>query len=105
MKKYRYTNVPSILQGEVPETEAYSYVSGLHTNIEFHHIMNGTKHFRKLSEEHGLWIWLTRAEHDKLHHTPEGIAYQLTLKQECQALFEKRYSRDRWMRLFHKNYL
>lgn len=103
--KYRYTNVPSILQGDVPESEAESYISGLHTNIEFHHIMNGTKYSRKLSEQYGLWIWLTKQEHENLHGTKEGAALQRTLKQECQALFEMEHPREMWIRLFHRNYL
>lgn len=101
--RYRYTDVPSVLQGDVPESEAFSFLSGATGKIDFHHIMNGSK--KKLSEEYGFWIWLTRAEHTKLHNTPEGIAYQRTLKQKCQIAFEKEHPRSMWMELFGKNYL
>lgn len=101
--KYRYTNIPSLIQGEVPESEAYCYLSGLHTNIDFHHIMNGA--YRKKSEKYGCWVWLNHQVHDKLHSTPEGKKWERTLKQECQRAFENRYSREKWMKEFHRNYL
>lgn len=100
--RYKYTDVPSVIQGDVPEDEAVSFVSGLPCR-EFHHIMNGA--FKKLSEEYGFWIWLTREEHNKLHFTKEGIQYQWTLKQKCQIAFERQHPRSMWMRLFKKNYL
>lgn len=103
--KYRYTNVPSVLQGDVPEVEAESFVSGQTSNLDFHHIFGKTKYYKKLSEQYGFWIWLTRSEHDKLHHTAAGVAYSKTLKQQCQELFEMEHSRSMFIRLFGKSYL
>lgn len=103
--KYRYTNVPSVIQGDVPETEANSFVSGRTNSIEFHHIFGKTKYYKKLSEQYGFWVWLTLEEHDKLHHTAAGVAYNKTLKQQCQELFEMEHSRSMFIRLFGKSYL
>lgn len=103
--KYRYTNVPSVIQGDVPEAEASSFVSGRTDSIEFHHIFGKTKYYKKLSEQYGFWVWLTLEEHDKLHHTPVGVAYNRTLKQQCQELFEMEHSRSMFIRLFGKSYL
>lgn len=103
--KYRYTNIPSVLQGDVPEWESRSYLSDRKGQCDFHHIFGQTKYNRKLSEQYGFWIWLTREEHMKLHGTPEGIQFGITLKQECQQIFELNHSREMWMRLFKKSYL
>lgn len=103
--RYRYTNVPSVIQGDVPEDEAWCFVTGHTGEMEFHHIMNGNKKSKRLSEEYGFWVWLEHDAHDRLHHTPEGIAYQRTLKQKCQIAFEREHPRSLWFRLFHKNYL
>ena len=103
--KYRYTNIPSVIQGDVPEAEASSFVSGRTDSIEFHHVFGKTKYYKKLSEQYGFWIWLTLDEHDKLHHTPVGVAYGRTLKQQCQEIFEMEHSRSMFIRLFGKSYL
>lgn len=105
--KYRYTNIPSVLQGDVPEWESYSYMDETRTVCEcdFHHIFGQTKYKKKLSEQYGFWVWLTREDHDNLHHTPAGKQYEKTLKQQCQEIFEMSHSREMWMRLFHRNYL
>ncbi len=102
-KRFRYTDVPSLIQGDVPADEAWCYLSGLHTNIEFHHIMNGT--FREKSEKYGCWVWLNSTVHHKLHHTPEGKQWGRSLKAKCQLAFENKYSRELWMREFKKSYL
>lgn len=103
--KYRYTNAPSVLQGDVPEDEQYSFVSGRHTHCDFHHIIGKNKYYKRLSEQYGFWIWLTPEEHDNLHHTAAGVAYSLTLKQQCQEVFEMEHSRKMFIRLFGKSYL
>lgn len=103
--KYRYTNIPSVLQGDVPEMECKSFISDRTDSIEFHHIFGKTKYYKKLSEQYGFWIWLTRDEHDKLHHTSAGVQYSRTLKQQCQEIFEMDHSRSMFIRLFGKSYL
>lgn len=104
-KRYRYTNVPSVLQGDVPEDEAWCFFSGHTYDIDFHHIFGKTKQYKKRSEQYGYWIWLTHEEHDKLHHTSNGKKKEKKLKQECQKVFEKDHSRSEFIRLFGKNYL
>jgi hypothetical protein len=102
--RYKYTDVPSVLQGDVPDEEAVSFLSGYPCR-DFHHIFGKTKYYRRLSEQYGFWIWLTRSEHDKLHHTPAGKQYERTLKQQCQELFELEHPRSMFIRLFGKSYL
>lgn len=103
--KYRYTNIPSVLQGDVPEWESRSYLSDKEGDCDFHHIFGQRPMQKKLSEQYGFWIWLTREEHDRLHHTPQGVIYNNSLKQQCQEIFEMSHPRSMWMRLFHRNYL
>ena len=106
--KYLYTNIPSVLQGDVPYEERHSYITqktAYTDTIDFHHIFGKTKYYKKLSEQYGFWIWLTRDEHDKLHHTSAGVQYSRTLKQQCQEIFEMDHSRSMFIRLFGKSYL
>ena len=102
-KRFRYTNVPSLIQGAVPEDEAWCYLSGLHTNIEFHHIMNGP--YRKKSEKYGCWVWLNSTVHFNLHNTREGKQWERSLKAKCQLAFINQYSMELWMDTFHRSYL
>lgn len=103
--KYRYTDVPSVLQGDVPEEEQRSYLTNKRAQCDFHHIFGQNKYKKRLSEQYGFWIWLTREEHDKLHHTPVGVQYNQTLKQECQEIFEMEHPRSMFIRLFGRSYL
>ena len=102
--KYRHTDTPSLLQGDVPDGEEVCFITGLETHCEFHHVMGGNKIMRKRSEAIGAWVWLSVEEHHNLHSTPEGAALEKKLKELCQIEFEKKHSRKEWMGLFHKNY-
>ena len=101
--KYRYTDVPSLLQGDVPEDDAWSYLSGVHTSLDFHPIMNAA--LKKKSEKYGCWVWLDHNLHDSIHSTYTGKAIEKSLKARCQAEFEKKHGHDLWMKEFKKNYL
>lgn len=80
------------------------YLTGRRDNLERHHIMAGVAN-RKISEQYGLWVWLT---HDA-HTGPDGAQYNpelsLILKRDAQRAFVSIYGRALWMRLFGKNYL
>ena len=102
-KRYRHTDVPSIFQGDVPDGEEIDFVTGLQCDCDFHHVMNGA--YKHKAEQDGFWVWLTREHHDHLHNTPEGIAYQKSLKAKCQEYYERHHTREQWMKRYKKNYL
>ena len=101
--KYRHTNIPSLLQGDVPDGEEIDFLSGSPMHCDFHHIMNGP--YKKKAEEDGCWIWLSHEAHMKLHSTAEGAQFQYTLKQKCQIAYERIHTREMWVRRYHRNYL
>lgn len=72
---------------------------------EEHHVMHGTAN-RRLSEHYGLKVYLCPYHH---RAGPEAVhRLQQTdqlLKQEAQRIFEQKYSREKWMEVFKKNYL
>lgn len=72
---------------------------------EEHHVMHGTAN-RRLSEHYGLKVYLCPYHHrtglEAVHMSPRT---DLLLKQTAQRIFEKKYSHERWMEVFGKNYL
>lgn len=81
------------------------FFCGKRTGLERHHVMSGTAN-RKLAEKYGLWIWCC----DFHHLDPkEGVQYNREkadrLKAMAQIAFESRYSHEKWMETFRKNYL
>lgn len=73
--------------------------------LERHHVMHGTAN-RAKAEEWGLWVWLCHK-----HHTGGTEAVHLNRKMDlelirmAQRVFERQYSREKWMEEFGKNYL
>ena len=100
--RYRYTDVPSLLQGDMPEDEAECYRCHKY-GCEFHHIMNGTSS-RKDAERTGAWVWLCPKCHHWAHDTGEGVRYLRELKEKAQSKFLETHSLAEWMAIFHKNY-
>ena len=103
MKRYRYTDVPSLLQEDRPEDEAQCYRCKLEGQMQFHHILNGS--LKRASEEIGAWVWLCPACHDWVHSTGDGVWFQRIMKATCQERYEENHTREEWMALVHKNYL
>lgn len=82
------------------------YYDGLpHTGLHKHHVMFGTGS-RKLSEHYGLWVWLCVAHHE---YGPEAVhsnrKVRVMLCQEAQRVFEQKYSHEKYMEVFGKNWL
>lgn len=81
------------------------YISGRKDNIHIHEVYFGTAN-RKKSIEYGCCIPLTGDLHNQ---SDKGIhfnkALDITLKQEMQKAFEEKYSHEKFMAVFHKNYL
>lgn len=79
------------------------YICG-DTNTEEHHVMFGTAN-RKISDKYGLTVRLCPLHHRgnvSPHHNRE---LDLILKEIAQTKFETKYSHEKWMELFGRNYL
>lgn len=84
--------------------EKECYVCGGMRDLERHHVLGGTAN-RKLSEKHGLWVWLCREHHTGKYGAQYDNALNLRLKQEAQRAFEALHGHEQWMQIFRKNYL
>lgn len=100
--RYRHSDVPSLIQGDVPEDEQYCFICG-ESPCDFHHLLNKTE--KKFSECAGAWVWLCRGHHCWIHDTAEGQKRWREWKSQAQAEYEKTHSRDEWMNGSHRNYL
>ena len=74
-------------------------------HVAEHHIFYGSAN-RKKSEEYGLKVYLCGPHHnlsnDGVHFNP---TLDLLLKKFAQKKFEEKYSHEKFMEVFHKNYL
>lgn len=72
---------------------------------EEHHVMHGTAN-RKLSEHYGLKVYLCPYHH---RNGPQAAhrcrQTDILIKQAAQRVFERKYSPEKWMEVFGKNYL
>lgn len=86
------------------QSEKKCYITGSTLNLHRHHIMFGP--YRKKAEHYGLWVWLRSDWHIQ---TPYAVhndrALDLSLKKAAQKAFEKKYSHEKWMAEFKRNYL
>lgn len=78
---------------------------GTTINLHCHHVFSGTAN-RKKSEKYGMKVWLCARHHNM---SAEGVHFDKQfndeLKQYAQIAFEKKYSHEKFMQEFHKNYL
>lgn len=91
---------PSIVQ-----TDKRCYMTGYEGNLDRHHIFRASR--RKLSEKHGLWVWLKHDVHMALHdHRKPYDGLENYLKEVGQRAFEKNGgTREEFMQIFGCNYL
>lgn len=70
-----------------------------------HHIFHGPN--RHVSERYGMTVMLCRDCHlgTKGVHGRDGHALDELLKREGQSRFEKKYSREEFMRAFGRSYI
>ncbi len=75
-------------------------------NIEEHHIFFGQAN-RKLSEKHGLKVWLCPTHHRGTIgvHGRDGHKLDIELKELGQKAFEWKHTREEFIKIFGKNYL
>lgn len=74
--------------------------------LDRHHFIHGTAH-KKKAERYGLWAYVCRERHhvygkDAPHANME---VDKILKGIAQKEFEKKYSHEKWMEVFGKNYI
>lgn len=69
--------------------------------VEKHHIYKGVK-CRKIADKEGLWIWLCREHHNKIHQDRDC---DLLLMKLGQQKFEETHTRDEFREKFIKSYL
>ena len=86
----------------IMQKEKKCYVSGAEFNLDEHHALGGVAN-RKLSEKYGLKVWLRHDIHMDLHDRNKELEIQI--KKDAQRAFEKKYSHEKWMKTFGKNYL
>ncbi len=70
-----------------------------------HHIFYGTGN-HKMSEKYGMKVYLCCRHHedsrDGVHHNRKNDEY---LKRHAQTIFEEKYSHEKFMEVFGKNWL
>lgn len=75
------------------------------TGLEEHHVMSGTAN-RRLAERYGLKVYLCVPHHrdgrEAVHNNEEN---RKLLQIEAQKAFEKKYSYEKWMEVFGRNYI
>ena len=72
-------------------------------NLQKHHVFGGAN--RDLSEKYGLWVWLCVP-----HHTGSNEAVhlnrktELLLKKYAQVRFERKHTREEFIKIFGKSW-
>lgn len=93
----RYYNDISIM----PKSHLYSNIKV--KELEKHHIFGGVAN-RPKSEEYGLFVWLTKEQHQFLHDNPLEM---IKIKKIAQATFMEYYNKsvEEFIDIFGRNYL
>ncbi len=93
----RYYNDISIM----PKSKLYSTIKI--KGLEKHHIFGGVAN-RPKSEEYGLFIWLTKEQHQYFHDNPLEM---IKIKKIAQATFMEYYNKsiEDFIDIFGKSYL
>jgi hypothetical protein len=79
------------------------FLCGSSQNIEKHHIMGNAT--RDKSEKMGVWVYLCRSCHDRIHFSKDSRKMMDSLRAKAQSKFEETRTREEWMKDFHRNYL
>lgn len=89
------------------EAEKMGYYGELpHTGLHKHHFIHGTAN-KKQAERYGLHAYLcVKRHHIYGPESPHGNGeVNKKLQQIAQRAFEKKYSREQWMKTFGENFL
>lgn len=87
----------TIIFGDQEDT---CYICGRYGKMQTHHCLHGIR--RKKADEFGLTVHLCPMCHKELH---DNGYYDLTLERVAQKAFEKKYSHEKFIEVFGKNYL
>ena len=86
------------------QNEKECYITHSKFNLHCHHVYAGSN--RKNSDKYGCWVWLRADWHNM---SSKGVHFNrqldLKLKQDMQRAFEEKYGHDKFMEVFHRNYL
>lgn len=88
------------------QDEKECYICGEKTNLHDHHIYFGAN--RKISEQNGFKVWLCGYHHNQSNqgvHGKNGKMLNLTLKKQCQWVYEQTHSREEFIKLIGRSYL
>lgn len=85
------------------QEERRCWVCGKTVTLERHHVMDGS--WRKLSERHGLTVYLCREHHTGDTGVHQNRALDLQLREYTQRRFEAVHGHEEWMRIFGRNYI
>lgn len=89
----------------IKQTEGQCFLCGRTGYLEEHHIFFGEKH-RRLSEKYGLKVRICpnchRDSQDGVHSSREKAD---ELRRIGQRAFEEKYGREKFLKVFGKNYL
>lgn len=90
----------------IQENADYCFVCGRYGQTERHHAIFGTAN-RKKSDKYGLTVYLCPDCHRGTNgvHGKSGHALDLQLKRIAQKKFEEKYSHEKFMNVFGRNYL
>lgn len=87
------------------QTQKECLVCGTTRLLHEHHVFEGIAD-RKKSEKYGLKVYLCVRHHNGSN---AGVHYcdklDTRIKKFAQRKFEEKYSREKFMEVFHKNYL
>lgn len=86
------------------QTEKKCYICGRVSGLHNHHIIFGNPG-RKNSEKYGLKVWLCMDHHTGNIGVHQDINLDRYLKRIAQTEFERKYSHEKWMEVFGRNYL
>ena len=88
------------------QDEKKCLVTGATYGLDCHHVYFGNPN-RRISDEHGFWIWLRHDVHMMLHNRMKPFEkLDWELKRACQQVYEAEgHTREAFIRLIGRNYL
>jgi hypothetical protein len=91
----------------IMQAEKECYLCGSQSMLEEHHVFGGTAN-RKISEKHGLKVWLCHQCHNEppngVHHNAKHN-HQLKAEAQKAAMLYYGWSENTFIKIFGKNYL
>lgn len=79
------------------------YICHTMQGLENHHIYGGRN--RQISDKHGFTVWLCAEHHRGKDGAHLNRNIDLALKQICQTEYEKKNSRQDFIKIIGRNYL